>query len=117
MRAGNLRHRLVIEAKIAGSPNRSGTGASILSWTTLLEVYGSLEVLSGRRLEAAQATWPEAVGESLVRFRAELTAADLAKTPLRVSHGGRLYPVGKVIDRDGRRRELKLIWKEGSASG
>jgi SPP1 family predicted phage head-tail adaptor len=121
MRAGSLRHRLVIQAKTAptGSPDaaRSATGASILTWETLLEVYGSLEALSGRRLEAAQATWPQATGESMVRYRAELGAADLAKTPMRISHGGRLYPIGKVIDRDGRKRELRLIWKEGAASG
>jgi SPP1 family predicted phage head-tail adaptor len=121
MRSGSLRHRLVIQAKTAlsGSPgaSRSATGASILAWTTLLEVYGSLEALSGRRLEAAQATWPQATGESMVRYRAELRAADLAQTPMRISHGGRLYPIGKVIDRDGRKRELRLIWKEGSGDG
>lgn len=117
MRAGNLRHRLVVQAKTAGSPTRSATGASALSWATLLTVWGSLDVLSGRRLEAAQATWPEATGESLVRYRSEIAAADLARTPLRVTHGGRTYVVGKVIDRDGRKDELRLLWKEGAASG
>ena len=117
MRAGNLRHRLVIEHKASGSPQRSATGASALAWSTLLTVYGSLEDLSGRRLESAQATWPEATGESIVRYRAEIFDADLAKTPLRISHGGRYYPIGKVLNRDKRNVELKLLWTEGSARG
>lgn len=117
MRAGRLRHRLVIQKKSAGSPQRSATGASATTWTDLLTVYGSLEALSGRRLEAAQATWPEASGESLVRYRSEIDDADKDGEPLRISFGGRYYPVGKVLNADGRNRELRLLWKEGSARG
>jgi SPP1 family predicted phage head-tail adaptor len=114
MQAGRLRHRLVIQQKSAGSPQRTATGAKSTSWATLATVYGSLEVLAGRRLEAAQATWGEATGESMIRYRSEILDASV---PLRISFGGRFYPVGKVFDQDGRKVMLKLLWKEGSASG
>lgn len=117
MRAGELRHRLAIQTKSAGSPTRTATGASALDWATLMTVWGSLETLSGRRLEAAQATWPEATGESMVRYREEISAADLSKTPMRITQGGRTYVVGKVIDKDGTKVALRLLWKEGSARG
>lgn len=117
MQAGKLRHRLVIEKKSSGSPQRSATGAPATTWATLITVYGSMESLSGRRLEAAQATWPEASGESVIRYRSEIYDADTAGTPLRVSFNGRYYPIGKVLDPMERRKELRLIWKQGSARG
>jgi len=117
MRAGQLRHRLVIEQKSAGSPQRSPTGASTLAWTTLLTVWGSLEPLNGRRLEAAQATWPEATVEAKVRYRSEILAADTAGTPLRISFSGRYYPIGKVLNTMERNIELRLLCKQGSARG
>lgn len=117
MHAGKLRHRLVIESKSAGSPQRSNTGASALSWTALLTVWGSLEPLSGKRLEAAQATWPQATVEVKVRYRAEILDADTAGTLLRVSFGGRYYPVGKVLNKAERNIELQLLCTQGAARG
>ena len=117
MRAGKLRHRLLIEQKTSGSPQRSGTGASALAWTTLLTVWGSLEVLSGRRLEAAQATWPEATVEAKVRYRSEVLDADTAGTPMRISFGGRYYPIGKVLNPEERNIELRLLCTQGAARG
>lgn len=117
MRAGQLRHRLVIEQKTAGSPQRSNTGASSLAWTTLLTVWGSLEPLNGKRLEAAQATWPEATVEARIRYRASILDADTAVTPLRISFDGRYYPIGKVLNPMERNIELRLLCKQGSARG
>jgi len=117
MRAGSLRHRLVIQAKTEGSPSRTSTGASAYSWETLLTVYGALEPLSGRRLEAAQATWAQATVEATVRYRAEILDADTANTPLRISFGGRFYPIGKVLNTMERNRELKLLCSQGAARG
>jgi SPP1 family predicted phage head-tail adaptor len=110
-----LRHRLVIEAKTAGSPTRSATGASGLGWATLATVWGSLDVLSGRRLEAAQATWPQATVEAHIRFRSDVFAKDTAGAPLRISFGGRYYPVGKVLNPEERNIELRLLCSQGGA--
>ena len=117
MRAGKLRHRLVIESKAAGSPQRSATGASALAWSTLLTVWGSLEPLSGNRLESAQATWPQATVEARIRYRSEVLDADTAGTPLRISFGGRYYPVGKVLNIEERNIELRLLCTQGAARG
>lgn len=117
MRSGTLRHRLAIQAKTSGSPQRSATGAAATGWATLLTVYGSLDALSGRRLEAAQATWPEAVFEATVRYRSEIADADAAATPLRIAFGGLFFPVGKVLDKDQTKVALRLLCKQGSARG
>ena len=117
MRAGKLRHRLVIQHRAAGSPSRTATGATALAWTDLMTVYGSLEPLSGKRLEAAHATWPEATVEALVRYRAEILDADTAGTPLRIVFAGRYYPVGKVLNREVRNIELRLLCTQGAARG
>lgn len=117
MRAGRLRHRLVIQAKTAGSPTRTSTGAAALTWQTLLTVYGSLEPLSGKRLEAAQATWGQATVEARVRYRSEILSADTAGTPLRISFGDRFYPVGKVLNPEERNIELRLLCSQGASRG
>ena len=117
MRSGTLKHRLEIEKKTAGSPTRTATGASDLSWTTLLTVYGSLEPLSGQRLESAQATWPKATVEARVRYRSEILDADTAGTPLRISFGGRYYPIGKVLNMREESVELRLLCEQGAARG
>lgn len=117
MEAGKLRNRLSIEAKSSGSPQRSATGASVLVWAELCEVWGSLEPLSGKRLEAAQATFPQATVEARIRYRAEVQDADTAATPLRISFRGRYYPVGKVLNPEERDVELRLLCTQGAARG
>lgn len=117
MQAGKLRHRLVIQYPAAGSPQRTSTGQPDTSWTTLCTVYGSLEPLAGRRLEAAQATWPEASGEATIRYQADVDAKDAARVPMRISFDGRFYVIGKVLKVDGRKIEMRLLFKEGSARG
>lgn len=117
MRAGQLRHRLVIQYRLAGSPQRTNTGQPATAWATLCTVNGSLEQLSGRRLEAAQATWPESTGEARVRYRSEIYDQDAARTPMRISYGGRYYPIGKVLNPMERNIELRLLVKEGAAVG
>lgn len=117
MKAGKLRHRLAIEYSAAGSPQRTRTGQPDTVWTTLDTVWGSVEMLSGRRLEAAQASWPEATGEATIRYSAEVYAKDRDRVPLRILLNGRYYPVGKVLNPEERNIELRLLVKEGSARG
>lgn len=115
--AGKRRHRLRIEIKSAGSPQKSATGASSLAWTELVTVWGSLEPLSGRRLEQAQATWPEATVDARILFRSDVLAADTAGTPMRISFSGRYYPIGKVLNAGERNIELQLLCTQGAARG
>lgn len=117
MQTGKLRHRLEIQYPAAGSPQRTNTGQPDTSWATLTTVWGSLELLSGRRLEAAQATWPEATGEAKIRYSAAVYARDADRTTLRIVFNGRYYPVGKVLNPGERNIELRLLVKEGSARG
>lgn len=117
MQAGKLRHRLAIQTPVAGSPQKTPTGAPATSWTTLCTVWGELTPLTGRRLEAAQATWPQATVEARIRYRATVLAADTAATPLRIVFDGRYFPVGKVLNPLERRIELRLLCTQGAARG
>lgn len=117
MQAGKLRHRLVIQQKTAGSPQRTNTGQKDSSWATLATVYGSLNLLTGKRLESSQATWPRATYEAKVRWRQDVWDAFMAPTPLRVSFGGRYYPIEGLDNFMMRNIELRLMLSVGAAVG
>lgn len=116
MQAGKLRHRLVIQHMVAGSPQRTATGASAAAWTTLCTVWGSLEALSGKRLETAQATWPKVNHEARIRYRAAVETAALAG-PIRISFRDRYYPIEACLNWSLRNVELRLMCSQGAARG
>lgn len=111
MRVGKLRHRLVIQHRAEGSPQRTATGAVNYDWSTLTTVWGSLEPLQGRRLEIAQATWEKVTVESTIRYRSDVAAG------MRISFGGKYYLVDAVLNHEMRNRYLKLMCEEGVAQG
>jgi SPP1 family predicted phage head-tail adaptor len=117
MQAGKLRHSVTLQTPVAGSPQRTASGQPDAAWTTLCTTYASVEALSGRRLEAAQATWPEATVEIKMRYRADVYNKDRDRVPLRALFGSRYYAVGKVLNPEERNVELRLLCKEGAARG
>jgi len=116
MQAGKLRHRLRLEHRVAGSPARTPSGAPNTAWTELCTVWGSLEALSGRRLETAQATWPKVNHEARIRYCAEVEAAAKAG-PVRIVFRGDFYPVEVVLNWSLRNVELRLMCSQGAAVG
>ena len=117
MQAGKLRHRLAIEKKLAGSPQRTSTGQQDSDWTALATVYGALNMLTGKRLEASQASWPRATYEARVRWREDIWDAFTSPTPLRVSFGGRYYPIEGLDDFMMRKTEFRMMLSVGAAVG
>jgi len=117
MQAGTLRHRLAIEQKVAGSPQRTNTGQKDSAWTALATVWGSLNLITGKRLEASQVSWPRATYEARIRWRQDVWDAFASPTPMRVSFDGRTYPIEGLDNFKMRNVELRLMLSVGAAVG
>ena len=112
MRAGKLRHQVVIQSLVPGSPQQKASGEPDTTWTNLLTgVSASIEPLSGRELFAAQEHHSEIEVRIRVRYRSGLTAA------MRVVHDGLYYDIAAIIDPELRHRELQLMCKQGVTQG
>ena len=107
MRAGRLRHRLVLQKKVNASPARDEYGSALLDWETQATVWGSIEPLSGNELFAQQQV------QSETRVRIVLRYYDGLDTTWRISHGGKYYNILEVIDRDVRNYQLTLLCRQG----
>ena len=104
MRAGRLRHRLVLQSK---TYTRDSYGGAIVGWTTEATVWGAIEPLSGRELFAQQQVQPEAQVRIVLRYYSGLD------TTWRVTNGGLYYDIVEVINRDMRNEMLTLLCRQG----
>ncbi len=104
MRAGKLRHRLIIERP---QQSRSTSGAPVETFITFAQVWGAVEPLRGREFFAAQEIHSEVTTRIRIRYLAGITAA------MRVIWSSRtflvLYP---PIDQESLHREMQLMCKE-----
>lgn len=110
MRAGRLRHQVILEWWQQGE--RTESGATPEGWQAE-SGYRSAEVeqLSGRTLFAAQEANAETTARIRIRYRADIAAA--TGKNLRLRHGDVTYQLeGRPIDLGGRRRELELMCHE-----
>lgn len=103
MRAGDLRHRIVIQSN---TPTRNDSGEPIESWSTWATVWAAVEPLSGREYFNAHQVTSEVDTRIRLRHVAGLTAQ------MRVSWEGRIYQIQAVIRRDERQREIHLMCSE-----
>ena len=103
MRAGRLRHQIVIQI-CAATPD--GAGAEVKTWSTFATLQASYEPLMGKELFAAQQEQARATTRFRVRFVAGITPK------MRVSFDNRLFNIESVIDPYGRGRELHLMCAE-----
>lgn len=107
MRAGDLRHRVTIQAKQA---TRDAYGAEVVTWGDVATVWAAVEPLAGREFLQAQQVQEAVTTRIRVRYR-----GDVAYTPeMRASWDGHLYNILSVIEVEGRRRELHLMCEEVS---
>lgn len=108
MRAGHLRHTLVIEQP---TETRDAHGQAVQTWSTFATVPGSLEPLSGREVFAAAQVQAEVTARARIRYLAGVTAK------MRVTFESKIYAITAVIDRELRHRELELLLSEGLTEG
>lgn len=108
MRAGRLRHKVVIEQ--VAEP-QSGTGEPGESWSTFATRRAAIEPLSGDELFASQQTAAQATLVVKMRYLSGVTPK------MRVSYtdpddGVRTLDITSVIDVDEKRRETHLMCTE-----
>jgi len=109
MQAGQLRHRISVQAKAGG---KDDFGNVRTDWTEVLSARAKKEELSGRELFAAQAVSSEITTRFRIRHR------DGIKASMRiVTADGTAYNIISSIDRDGRRRELQILCSSGLSNG
>jgi len=104
MRAGHLRHTLVIEE---ATETRDAHGQAVASWSTFATVPGSLEPLSGREVFAASQVQAEVTARARIRYLAGITPK------MRIVFESKIYAITAVIDRELKHRDLELLLAEG----
>ena len=104
MRAGRLRHRLVLQSK---SEARDAYGATIITWSTEDTVWGAIEPLSGNEYFAQDQIQSEAKVRIVIRYHATIS------TEWRVSHNGLYYDIQDVLNHDTRNRQITLMALQG----
>ena len=104
MRAGALRHTLVIEQP---TETQDGHGQAVPSWSTFATVWGALDPLNGREIFAAAQVQAEITARARIRYLAGVTPK------MRITFESKIYAITAVIDRDLRHRELELLLAEG----
>lgn len=100
MRAGSLRHRIVIEVATA---TRDATGEPIETWSTFAEVYASRVDLAGREGFLAQQV------KATVSTKFRVRPVDGLKAKMRIRSDGEVYDIESIQDPDGRGRELIIL--------
>ncbi len=105
MRAGKLRHTVVIERSTFGQDD---AGEPILIWDAIEVVAASVEPLTGREYYAAQSLQSEVTTKIRMRYLPGILPSD------RITHGTMAYDVLEVIDPEMRNIELVLMCKSSA---
>lgn len=102
--AGEMRHRVRIEADITGEQNT--LGEVVRNMQPIDEVWAAIE--TGGGVKALGGDQPQGLITMIVktRFHPNLVAAR------RLSYKGRTFEISRVVNVDERDRELHLVCKE-----
>jgi SPP1 family predicted phage head-tail adaptor len=104
MRAGRLRHRLVLQSK---TTTQNEYGEPVVSYVTQATVYGGIEPLSGNEIFKQQQIQAEASVRIVLRYYSGLDET------WRITHNGKYYDILNVINQDERDYMLVLMCSEG----
>lgn len=105
MRAGRLRHRVVVERATDGT---DAYGDQVPTWVELATVWASVEPLSGREYLAAAHIQADVSTRIVLRGIPGVTL-----TPKdRIRYGSRLFDIKQIVDRDSENVELQLLTLE-----
>lgn len=108
MRAGTLRHRVVIQEKVV---TRNDFNEEVITWDEVATVWASVEDLSGREFLERRREGAEVTTRIRIRYRSGLHAA------MRVTWDGRTFNIEGIADPTGRKRELVVMCRELEAYG
>lgn len=102
-RIGMLRHRVVLEQE---TRTPDGGGGASLAWSTVTEVWASIEPIAGRESISAEALRTQVSHVVVIRDRPGVVPA------MRFRMGTRLFDITAVLDIDERRRFLACSCRE-----
>lgn len=107
MRAGNLRHRVILQSP-AGS--RDAVGERTTTWTAVATVWASINPLTVRELLAAGQLQSETSHRVRIRHSSAVSAIDAS---WRVLFGSRVLVIQGVRNIEEGDREIELLCSEG----
>ena len=103
MRAGALRHQVVIERP---QITRDSAGGEVTTWLSIATVYASVEPISGREWVTANAAGGDLSHRVRMRYTPDLDLTD------RLRFNSRIFQVESVINTDERNVELVVMCRE-----
>ena len=103
MRAGQLRHRVILQA-LVNTPDAAG--GNIETWVNVATVWGKVEPIRGREFWAAQQANTSLDTVVTIRYLEGITPLN------RVKFGARIFKIHTVINPLEGRRELQLMCEE-----
>lgn len=105
MRAGRLRHKIVIQQV---SEERSASGSVIQTWSDSLRLKAAVEPLQGREYWEGKQLQNEVTTRFRIYYRSGITSK------MRVLFNGKYYDILSVLDPEERHREIELMCVETS---
>ena len=107
MRAGELRHRLTLQAPVE---TRSANGDFVPSWQTVATVWAGIKSIRGQEFWAGAQVYAEASHEIRLRYRTDVRPHWRLAWDERT--GTRYLDILGVLDPDGKRSDLVLPCRE-----
>ncbi len=104
MRAGDLRHRLIIE-----SPQRlsDGAGGAVVTWAQVASVWAHIKPVTAREFRSAEQRAEKVTHKITLRYRSDINAT------MRLVGEGRIFNIEAIINEAERDQWLKCSCVEG----
>ena len=108
MRAGQLRHQVVIQQP---TETQDSQGQPVKSWGTFATVHANVLPLKGREYFNAQQINAETTTKFVIRYLAGITEK------MRISYDSKLYNIQGIVNVGERDRIIELMCGEGVNNG
>lgn len=106
MRAGRLRHRVLVEKNLGESYSDAGTPVEV--WATVVERWAAIEPLTGREPVVGDQVKPEVTHTVRLRYTQNVNPGWRVKWIDPKTNLSRVFNIDSVMDRDERHKELTL---------
>lgn len=97
MKAGDYKHRIILERRTAGSLN---------TWAEVDTVWAAVEPLSGNQFYQNLVATTEVTGRVRIRYRTDI------KPDWRLKFGTRIFNIVGIVNPKEENRELHIMYRE-----